>query len=59
MEDWARELSLKNKEMEVVAMTSELPLMRAIMQVIRDEHPRAVLIGSDNNAYDNAIKTIF
>lgn len=53
LQQWAQALSLKNKEIEVVAITSELPLMRAIAQVIGDEDPRAILVGSDNNAYDN------
>jgi nucleotide-binding universal stress UspA family protein len=53
VKQWAKELSLKNREIEVVAITSELPLMRAIAQVIHEEKPRAILLGSDNNAYDN------
>lgn len=53
LQQWAKQLSLKNKEVEVIVMTSELPLMRAIAQTIAEEHPRAILIGSDNNAYDN------
>lgn len=53
LEQLGRELSLKNENVEVIAMTSELPLMRAIAQVVSEENPRAILIGSDNNAYDN------
>jgi hypothetical protein len=49
----SRELSLKIQKAEVVAITSELPLMRAIAQVIEEEDPRTILVGSDNNAYDN------
>jgi nucleotide-binding universal stress UspA family protein len=49
----SRDLSLKNEDVEVVAIVSEWPLMRAIAQVVHDENPRAILVGSDNNAYDN------
>lgn len=48
-----KKLSLQNQDVEVMAITSELPLMRAIAQAIDDENPRAILLGSDNNAYDN------
>lgn len=53
LKDWAQNFSLRNKEVEVTVVTSELPLMRAIAQVVQNENPRAILIGSDNNAYDN------
>jgi nucleotide-binding universal stress UspA family protein len=53
LQEWAHYLSLKNTDVVVEAVTSELPLMRAVAQVIRDENPRTILLGSDNNAYDN------
>lgn len=53
LQEISKDLSLKNKELEVLALTSELPLMRAIAEVINDENPRAILLGSDTNAYDN------
>ena len=53
LKDWGRKLSQKNSEVLVEAITSELPLMRAISQVIQDENPRSILLGSDNNAHDN------
>lgn len=48
-----RDLSLKNKNAEVLTLTSELPLVRAVMQVIEEEKTNLVIMGSDNNEYDN------
>jgi nucleotide-binding universal stress UspA family protein len=53
LKEWGRKLSQKNREVVVEAITTELPIMRAIAQAVRDENPRSILFGSDNNAYDN------
>lgn len=48
-----KKLSSQIEDIEVTGITSKLPLMRAIAQVVRDENPGTIVIGSDNNAYDN------
>src|SRR5579875_1605709 len=54
MVEVSRQLSLQlGDEIEVVAVTSELPLLRAIMEVIEQENPELIIVGSDNNDYDN------
>jgi nucleotide-binding universal stress UspA family protein len=53
LQEIGADLSLKNKEVEVDAIISELPLVRAVSQAIKDENPQAILLGSDTNAYDN------
>src|SRR4051812_35449729 len=49
----AKNISLKNKEIEVLVVSSELPLVRAIHQVIEDEQVDTIIVGSDNNIYDS------
>lgn len=49
----SRDLSIKNKNTEVLSLISELPLVRAVMQVIEEERPDTIVIGSDTNEYDN------
>lgn len=46
-------LSLKNKDIEVLTMTSELPLMRAILRAREQEQPEIIIIGSDTCDYDS------
>lgn len=53
LEQLGKKLMSQNENLQVIAITSELPIMRAIAQVISDEEPRAILVGSDNNAYDS------
>lgn len=38
---------------EVVAMISEVPLLRAILEVVRDESPEMIVLGSDNYKYSS------
>jgi len=47
------DVSVKNTNIEVLAVTSELPLMRAIHEVVREENPETIIVGSDTNHYDN------
>ncbi len=49
----SRDLSLKNKNIEVLSLISELPLVRAVMQAIEEEKADTIVIGSDTNEYDN------
>lgn len=49
----SHDISLKNKDLEVLALTSELPLMRAVHEVIDEESPETIIVGSDTNHYDN------
>lgn len=46
-------VSVRNTNIEVLAETSELPLMRAIHEVISEENPEMIIVGSDTNHYDN------
>lgn len=41
-------VSLSNDHFEVVTMISEVPLLRAILGVIKEEQPEMILLGSDN-----------
>jgi hypothetical protein len=43
LQEWAHYLSLKNTDVVVEAITSELPLMRVIVQLIRNENPRTIV----------------
>jgi nucleotide-binding universal stress UspA family protein len=41
------------KDLEVLALTSDSPLLRAIMEVAEDEEPDTIVIGSDHEYYDS------
>ncbi|MBW8687580.1 universal stress protein [Chitinophaga rhizophila] len=53
LEDISREISLKTRGVNVIAMVSEAPLLRAIMEVIREESPELIVLGSDNFSYSS------
>ncbi|QHS59576.1 universal stress protein [Chitinophaga agri] len=53
MEDLSREISLKTRGVDVIAMVSEAPLLRAIMEVVREESPEMIILGSDNYRYSS------
>lgn len=45
--------SLAGKDIEVHTMVSEIPLLRAILSVIKEEQPEMLLVGSDNFSYSS------
>jgi nucleotide-binding universal stress UspA family protein len=48
--------ALSNEHFEVMTMVSEVPLLRAILGVIKDEQPEMLLLGSDNyNSNSNSV----
>lgn len=38
---------------QVISMVSEAPLLRAIMEVVREESPELIVLGSDNYSYSS------
>lgn len=40
-------------QVKVMTAVSEMPLLRAIMEVVRKEKPELIIVGSNNNAYSN------
>ena len=45
--------SLAGNDIEVHTMVSEIPLLRAILSVIKEEQPEMLLVGSDNFSYSS------
>ncbi|SHN39756.1 universal stress protein [Chitinophaga sp. CF418] len=46
-------ISKTNKSVQVVSMVSEAPLLRAILEVMREESPEMIVLGSDNFKYSS------
>ncbi|MCF6404335.1 universal stress protein [Chitinophaga filiformis] len=54
MDDLSQDIITKtNKKVQVVSMVSEAPLLRAILEVIKEESPEMVVLGSDNFKYSS------
>lgn len=54
LDDLSRHIAANTHEgTQVIAMVSEAPLLRAIMEVVRDESPEMVVLGSDNYRYSS------
>jgi hypothetical protein len=53
MEDLSREIALKTRGVDVISMVSEAPLLRAIMEVVREESPELIVLGSDSYRYSS------
>lgn len=46
-------ISKTARAVQVISMVSEAPLLRAIMEVVRDESPELIVLGSDNYSYSS------
>ncbi|ACU62958.1 universal stress protein [Chitinophaga pinensis] len=53
MENLSREIAIKTRGVDVISMVSEAPLLRAIMEVVREESPELIVLGSDNYRYSS------
>lgn len=46
-------ISKTARAVQVISMVSEAPLLRAILEVVRDESPELIVLGSDNYSYSS------
>jgi nucleotide-binding universal stress UspA family protein len=54
MDNLSQHITTKtNNGVQVISMVSEAPLLRAILEVVRDESPEMIVLGSDNYKYSS------